>query len=188
MEGTDTITSPPRHRQRRESQSPRHHRRDHARCNASSGSKVRPPPRSGSILAASAASARSPCRIFPDPVTGRYKDAGWQVLGDELKSLLTPEEYASAKRTTFNAFYTSPTVIAAMHRALDRLGVPAEATALEPGCGTGNFIAQAADGHAVHRRRARRPLRPDRPRAAPASRHPHREFPRHPAAGSASTQ
>ena len=28
--------------------------------------------------------------IFPDPVTGRYKDAGWQALGEELKTLLTP--------------------------------------------------------------------------------------------------
>ena len=35
--------------------------------------------------------------IFPDPVTGRYKDAGWQALGDELKSLLSPEEYDSAQ-------------------------------------------------------------------------------------------
>ena len=58
--------------------------------------------------------------IFPDPVTGRYKDASWQDLGEELKTLLSPEEYASAKRTTFNAFYTSPTVIAAMHEALGR--------------------------------------------------------------------
>ena len=48
---------------------------------------------------ASAASGRWPCRIFPDPVTGRYKDAAWQALGEELQSLLTPEEYASAKRT-----------------------------------------------------------------------------------------
>src|SRR5208283_4799227 len=53
--------------------------------------------------------------LFPDPVTGRYKDAGWQSLGDELKALLTRDEYDSAKRTTFNAFYTSPIVIAAMH-------------------------------------------------------------------------
>src|SRR5262249_47179097 len=58
--------------------------------------------------------------IFPDPVTGRYKD-GWQALGEELKSLLSPEEYDSARRTTFNAFYTSPVVIAAMHEALGRL-------------------------------------------------------------------
>jgi hypothetical protein len=31
--------------------------------------------------------------IFPDPVTDRYKDASWQAIGDELKTLLTPEEY-----------------------------------------------------------------------------------------------
>ena len=62
--------------------------------------------------------------IFPDPVTGRYKDAGWQALGEELKTLLSPAEYDSAKRTTFNAFYTSPTVIAAIHEAIARLGVP----------------------------------------------------------------
>ena len=60
--------------------------------------------------------------IFPDPVTGRYKDASWQEIGEELKSLLTPDEYDSAKRTTFNAFYTSPVVIAAMHDALTALG------------------------------------------------------------------
>jgi N12 class adenine-specific DNA methylase len=84
--------------------------------------------------------------IFPNPVSGHYKDAAWQSLGDELKSLLPPEEYASAKRTTFNAFYTSPLVIAAMHDALGRLGVPQNATVLEPGCGTGNFMRLAPEG------------------------------------------
>ena len=84
--------------------------------------------------------------IFPDPVTGQYKDATWQTLGDELRTLLTPEDYASAKRTTFTAFYTSPVVIQAMHAALRHLGVPAEATVLEPGCGIGNFIALAPAG------------------------------------------
>ncbi len=84
--------------------------------------------------------------IFPDPVTGRYKDATWQELGHELKTLLTPEEYDSAKRTTFNAFYTSPTVIAAMHEALARLGVPKNATILEPGCGAGNFMSHGQEG------------------------------------------
>jgi SAM-dependent methyltransferase len=81
--------------------------------------------------------------IFPDPVTGQYKDATWQTLGEELRTLLTPEDYASARRTTFTAFYTSPVVIQAMHAALRHLGVPAEATVLEPGCGIGNFIALA---------------------------------------------
>ncbi len=85
--------------------------------------------------------------IFPDPVTARYKDAGWQAVGEELKTLLTPEEYDSAKRTTFNAFYTSPTVIASIHAAIARLGVPGKATILEPGCGTGNFMSQGSDQH-----------------------------------------
>jgi SAM-dependent methyltransferase len=85
--------------------------------------------------------------IFPDPVTGRYKDAGWERLGEELKTLLTPEEYDSAKRTTFNAFYTSQTVIAAIHEAIGRLGIPDNATILEPGCGTGNFMSLGSNGH-----------------------------------------
>jgi N12 class adenine-specific DNA methylase len=84
--------------------------------------------------------------IFPDPVSGRYKDAGWEALGGGLESLLSPAEYDSAKRTTFNAFYTSPTVIGAMHRAIRRLGVPDHAIVLEPGCGTGNFMSQAPKG------------------------------------------
>ena len=84
--------------------------------------------------------------IFPDPVTGRYKDASWQDIGNELKTLLTPEEYPSARRTTFNAFYTSPTVIAAIHQAIGRLGVSGKATILEPGCGIGNFMSQGRDG------------------------------------------
>src|SRR5262249_52694919 len=84
--------------------------------------------------------------VFPNPVTDRYKDSTWQVLGEELKALLSPEEYESAKRTTFNAFYTSPTVIGAIHEAISRLGVPGNATVLEPGCGIGNFIGQAPGG------------------------------------------
>ena len=84
--------------------------------------------------------------IFPDPVTGRYKDASWQALGEELKTLLTPEEYDGAKRTTFNAFYTSPTVIASIHEAISRFGVPSNATILEPGCGTGNFMSHGQSG------------------------------------------
>jgi N12 class adenine-specific DNA methylase len=83
--------------------------------------------------------------IFPDPVTGQYKD-GWQALGEELQGLLTPEEYASARRTTFNAFYTSSTVIRALYEALARLGVPDGAQVLEPGCGPGRFMYLAPAG------------------------------------------
>jgi tRNA G10 N-methylase Trm11 len=84
--------------------------------------------------------------LFPNPVTGRYKDDSWQMLGEELRALLSPEDYDSAKRSTFNAFYTSPLVIRAMHDALEHLGVPENATVLEPGCGIGNFIMHAPEG------------------------------------------
>src|SRR5581483_211622 len=46
----------------------------------------------------------------------------------------------------FNAFYTSPTVIAAMHDALTQLGVPRDGLVLEPGCGIGNFMRLAPAG------------------------------------------
>jgi hypothetical protein len=81
--------------------------------------------------------------LFPNPVTGRYKDESWQELGEELRALLSDAEYDSAKRTTFTAFYTSPIVVQAMHEALAHLGVPANATVLEPGCGSGRFMSQA---------------------------------------------
>ena len=106
-------------------------------------------------------------RIFPDPVTGRYKDASWQALGEELHTLLTPEEYDSAKRTTYDAFYTSPTVMQTMHEALDRLGVPAECHRAGTGLRHRQFHGPCPGRHAVHRRRAGFHLRPDRPGAAP---------------------
>lgn len=77
--------------------------------------------------------------IFPNPATNEFKP-GWEQIGQELQSLLTPEEYTSVKRTTFSAFYTSPIVVDAMHQALTRLGVPDGATVLEPGCGSGSFM------------------------------------------------
>ncbi|OWK35498.1 putative DNA methylase [Fimbriiglobus ruber] len=84
--------------------------------------------------------------MFPNPITGEYKDSGWKTFGEELRRLLNADEYESARRTVFNAFYTSPTVIKAMHQALKRLGVPEDALVLEPGCGTGSFISLAPEG------------------------------------------
>ncbi len=84
--------------------------------------------------------------IFTDPLTGKFKDGSWQAIGAELRELLTDEEYDSAKRTTFNAFYTAPVVMRAMHDALSRFGVPSSATVLEPGCGIGRFASCAPDG------------------------------------------
>jgi N12 class adenine-specific DNA methylase len=82
----------------------------------------------------------------PEHRFGGYKDVGWQAIGGELKSLLSPVEYHSARRTVFSQFFTSPIVMQAMHRAIRRLGVPDQALALEPGCGIGNFMSHAPAG------------------------------------------
>ncbi|WP_232056359.1 DEAD/DEAH box helicase family protein [Tuwongella immobilis] len=86
--------------------------------------------------------------LFPDPLSGVYKP-GWRELGEELTQLLSPEEYASARRTVFTAFYTSPIVIEAIYGILARLGVPSDARILEPGCGSGHFLAQAGSAMQV---------------------------------------
>ena len=78
-------------------------------------------------------------KAFPDPATGEYAE-GWEALGETLRELLTDEEYASAKGTTFTAFYTSDVVMAEMYRAVERMGIGMGARGLEPGCGVGNFI------------------------------------------------
>ena len=81
--------------------------------------------------------------IFPEPGTNNYKD-GWAALGEELASLLSAEEYDSAKRSTFNAFYTSKTVMQGIYDALNHMGVEGEGIrVMEPGCGIGNFIGMA---------------------------------------------
>jgi hypothetical protein len=70
--------------------------------------------------------------LLADPPILPYKDKGWEALGEALKALLTPEEYDSARRTTFNAFYTSLLVIRAMHNALARLAFPRARPSLSP--------------------------------------------------------
>ncbi len=105
-----------------------------------------PTPEERSVLARFGGFGAVALTLFPDPVTGRYKSPTFEALGEELRMLLSPEEYASAKRTTFNAFYTSPAVMKAMFTALARLGVPENATVLEPGCGSGNFLRNAPGG------------------------------------------
>ena len=79
-------------------------------------------------------------------MTSQYKSPVWEALGQDLSCLLSPEEYESAKRTTFNAFYTAPLVVSAMYEALTQLGVHKGALILEPGCGSGNFMALASAG------------------------------------------
>ena len=63
----------------------------------------------------------------------------WASEYAELKTLLTPEEYASARGSTLNAHFTSPTVIEGMYQALEQMGVHPD-TVLEPAMGVGNFF------------------------------------------------
>lgn len=63
----------------------------------------------------------------------------WALEYAELKTFLTPEEYASARGSTLNAHFTSPTVIKGMYQALEQMGIHPD-TVLEPAMGVGNFF------------------------------------------------
>ena len=65
--------------------------------------------------------------------------ANWSAEYQELKDLLTPEEYDAARASTLNAHYTSPTVIRAMYEALGNMGFKT-GNILEPAMGVGNFF------------------------------------------------
>lgn len=68
----------------------------------------------------------------------------WAKEYRELHSLLSPEEYDSARASTLNAHYTSPVVIRSMYKALENMGFKA-GNVLEPACGTGNFFGMVPE-------------------------------------------
>ena len=63
----------------------------------------------------------------------------WASEYEELKGLLTPEEYTAARASTLNAHYTSPTVIRAIYEAVGNMGFQT-GNILEPAMGVGNFF------------------------------------------------
>ena len=65
--------------------------------------------------------------------------AGWEKEYQDLKTILTPEEYDSARASVLNAHYTSPTVIKAIYGAVGSMGFTS-GRILEPACGIGNFF------------------------------------------------
>lgn len=89
-------------------------------------------------------------------ILSRY--VGWGGLADafdesksnwanehlELKSLLSEEEYKSARESTLTSFYTSPVVIESIYKALNNLGFR-HGNILEPSCGIGNFFGMLPD-------------------------------------------
>lgn len=82
------------------------------------------------------------------------KYVGWGGLADafdetksswsneylELKGLLSPDEYASARASTLSAHYTSPVIIKHIYDALDKFGFRG-GNILEPAMGIGRFFA-----------------------------------------------
>ena len=71
-------------------------------------------------------------------------NSAWATEYLELSSVLTPEEYASARESTLTAFYTPPEVITAVYKAMEQMGFK-EGNLLEPSCGIGNFIGMLPD-------------------------------------------
>lgn len=68
----------------------------------------------------------------------------WTKERAELRTLLTPQEWESARRTTLNAHYTDAGVVRAIWSGVQSLGFDGGAV-LEPGCGAGNFMGLAPD-------------------------------------------
>ena len=65
---------------------------------------------------------------------------GWEDLGGQLEQLVSAEEMAGLARATQYAHYTPEFMVRAMWTALEQMGF-CGGTVLEPGCGTGLFLA-----------------------------------------------
>lgn len=67
------------------------------------------------------------------------KNGKWAGEFQELKELLSPEEYEAARASTTNAHYTSIPVIRAIYAGLKKMGFTG-GRILEPAAGVGNFL------------------------------------------------
>ena len=76
----------------------------------------------------------------PEVFNPSRNDFGW--ARQELESLLTPDELAAAARNTLNAHYTDAELVQVIWAGVRELGFT-RGRVLEPGCGSGNFIAFA---------------------------------------------
>lgn len=66
----------------------------------------------------------------------------WTAERKQIRALLDDTAWAQAQRTILNAHYTDPAIAAAMWKATMRAGFSG-GRVLEPGCGSGTFIAHA---------------------------------------------
>ena len=68
--------------------------------------------------------------------------ADWASEREQLRELLDDDAWGQAQRNTLNAHYTDPAIAAAMWDAVMRAGFDG-GRVLEPGCGSGTFLAHA---------------------------------------------
>jgi N12 class adenine-specific DNA methylase/superfamily II DNA/RNA helicase len=66
--------------------------------------------------------------------------SGWEQEYEEIKALLTEDEFSSAVESTTTAYYTEHSIIGHIYKALERFGFR-EGNVLDPGMGTGNFFS-----------------------------------------------
>jgi N12 class adenine-specific DNA methylase len=94
----------------------------------------------GVLVSAAAPWGAMPSAFEPRP------SRDWQGVAEELRDLLSTEEYASARASTPNAHYTSPEVVQAIWQAMERFGLQAGAQILEPSMGVGHFFGMMPEG------------------------------------------
>lgn len=72
---------------------------------------------------------------------GEAAPTGWETEQQQLRELLTPEEYAAARASTLTSFYTPPEVADGVYQALEQFGFKG-GNVLEPSMGVGNFFSK----------------------------------------------
>ena len=78
-------------------------------------------------------------KVFSD------ENENWEEQQNELKDILTEEEFENAKGSTLNAFYTTPTIINNMYLGLLRLGFKG-GNILEPSARNRKFYRKSTKG------------------------------------------
>ena len=82
-----------------------------------------------------------------DKIGGNLGDAaptGWEEEQQELRELLSDDEYKAARASTLTSFYTPPEVTDGVYQALRQFGFEG-GNILEPSMGVGNFFAKMPD-------------------------------------------
>jgi N12 class adenine-specific DNA methylase len=78
------------------------------------------------------------------------ENTAWSNEYARLREILDDQEYDSARASTLNAHYTSPSVIKAVYQAVEKLGFSG-GNILEPAMGTGNFFGLLPESLAASR-------------------------------------